>query len=144
MLTPYLLFQRVQFLRQCLGWDLSADAPTIAPPPAVLTIMPQPCTTPRAFTFQITHNIPQPDGYLLRFDITDAMPSVGRTPRETELRMICHTGPDSFQPLQHSGAQYTIPNARFAIPPGSRYALGVTILTPEVVPGPPLLADLIR
>jgi hypothetical protein len=37
-LTGYLLFLRVQFLRQCMGLPLSADAPRVAPPPAAVAI----------------------------------------------------------------------------------------------------------
>ena len=79
------------------------------------------------------------------------MPSPGRKPRPAELRMIRHTGPDSFLPLQPTGrrravagALYTIPSARFAIPTGARYGLRITILTHDAVPGPPFTADLIR
>lgn len=160
------VFVQVQFLRQCMGLGLCADAPTILPPPAALAVCsgtrkssgnPESTTNqnsgescyersqnPREFVFQVTHDVPRPEGYFLRFDITDAMPSVGRTPREKELRMICHTGPDSFLPLQTSGAVYTIANARFAIAAGQRYGVRVTIVTSEGVAGAALIADLIR
>lgn len=143
-LTGQLVFLQVQFLRQCLGLSLSADAPSLGPPPGAIAVIAQGCQNSCEFCYGIRHGIQEPAGHFVRFDITKAMPSVARTPRATELRMIRHTGPDSFLPLERTGALYTIENARFAIPTGSRYGLRVTLITPEGVPGPAFTADLIR
>lgn len=143
-LSGYLLFRRIQYLRQAMGLGLAAHPPTLPPPPAPRAIIQEPATDPAEFRFRIGHTISAVAGYTVRFDLTPAMPSPGRTPRQNEFRMIRHVAPESFLPLQPTGQLYTIPNARFRITPGQRYALKATILTPEAVPGRTRIEDFIR
>ncbi|MBX7247105.1 MAG: hypothetical protein K1X53_16530 [Candidatus Sumerlaeaceae bacterium] len=140
----FLVYCQVQYARQAMGLPLGTDAPTAGPPPAPLAITVLPSANPADFRFRITHRRARVARFRVRFDLTPAMPSPGRTPRKNELRMIRHVGPDSFLPLQPTNSIYTIKGARFSIPPGARFGVRVTIVNPDGVPGPPLVADLFR
>lgn len=137
-------YGRVQVYRQALGLELGKEPPASAPPPAVSAIYQEPAPTPDSFSFRIEHKYSDFDGGYVLVELTRAMPSIRRKPRERDYAWACEESSRCLLPLEASGALYTLAGARFAVGEGERYGVRLTLISPEHVPGEERTADFIK
>jgi hypothetical protein len=138
------LLREVQLTRQQLGLELSHDAPTVRPIRSHLQVFQHPVAQANTFTFQVVHNVPNPSGMLLYVEISPATDRPTIKPHPKSYRPIKGKNPNSYVPLQESGAVYTITSARFSIPDGERYGMRLRVIDTEYISGNFKVEDFIR
>ncbi len=143
-LTAYNMFSKIQYYRQALGQSLLLDPPSSPPPPAPTALKIRPAAAPNEFRFQIEHGIVERAHYVVGFEITPPMPSLGRKPRSIEFRMIRHVGPHSFLSLLAPSGIYVFSGARFSVEHGQRFGARARIVSIEGVPSRPIEGDFIK
>ncbi|MGB9691928.1 MAG: hypothetical protein ACPL7D_07140 [Candidatus Sumerlaeaceae bacterium] len=144
ILSAYNMFSKVQYYRQALGQPLLLDPPTLPPPLPPHGIKLRPAGAPDEFRFQLEHGIVERAHYVVGFEITPAMPSPGRKPRNIEFRMIRHVGPESFFALLAPTGTYIISGARFAVDHAQRFGVRARIVSFEGVPSRPVAGDFLK
>ncbi len=122
------------------GLPLGEAPPTELPPPALLSLEEVPAPIPGAFAFRVRHNIADPDGLRILFELTPGTVSPKRAPYDWQLAWSGETSADSFLPLGPDGANYLLDRARFVIAPDQRYAARIRAITSDGLTGPSLRA----
>ena len=123
--------REAQRMRLILGLPPTTGAPHHGLPAPVTRLAPEPCSAPNEFRFRIEHALDTPAGHMVLVKITPAMPTPGRTPREPDARAICGLGPASAAAMPDSGGIVAFANARFAIDPGARFGVALTVIRAE-------------
>ncbi len=127
-----------------MGVALPTSAPSGAPPPVVVSITQAGAPGDDCFAFRVRHGLKSVSGLRLLFELTDAMPTLKRKPQEPQLCLFSADDASSFVPLKADGELYVLENARFAVAPGQRYGVRVTIVTGHGIRGPGRCADFIK
>lgn len=137
--------REAQRKRIMLGLPCTTSAPRLSFPGPVTTVAQEAGGEPNEFRFRIEHVVDAPSGYMVQVKMTTEMLTVARTPRARDARCICGNGPASAVALPESGGTIHFPNARFAIAPGARFGVEMTVIRIEDgLASQPAFFDLIR
>jgi hypothetical protein len=138
------VFTGAAMTRHMMGLDLPVDAPASGPPPTPLHVVQEPTAGDDSFALRVHHGVKRVAGMRLLVEITDAMPTVRRKPRDPEFRPWSPDDAASFLPLERDGALYVLDGARFAVAPGQRYGVRLTIVDESGVRGKRLTVDFLK
>ncbi len=127
-----------------MGLPAPTSAPAGPPPKPVISVTQETAPGADSFAFRVRHGVKNPAGMRLLFEITDAMPSLRRKPRDNELRLLSADDTKSFVPLEADGGLYVLEDARFSVEPGRRYGVRVAIVTEQGIRSKPLFTDFIK
>ena len=123
--------REAQRMRLILGLPTTTEAPHRCFPAPVTGLTPEPCANPNEFRFRVEHALDTPAGHMVLVKITPPMPTAARTPREPDARAICGLGPASAAAMPGGGGVVAFSNARFAIEPGKRFGVALTVIRAE-------------
>jgi len=87
-----------------------------------------PGSNERELAFTMQHDHGNSEGLALLVRLTPTGPTPGKNPYKRNLRHVRGTGPQSVLPLPESGEVVTIPDVRFVLQAGHRYAVEVRVL----------------
>lgn len=123
--------REAQRMRLILGLPTTAEAPRLPFPAPVTALTLEPGSDPSSFGFRIEHAVDVPAGHMVLVKITQQANTVACTPQQQHARAICGLGPQSAVELPPSGSVISLVNARFAIEPGARFGVALTIIRVE-------------
>lgn len=132
-------------MRRLIGLEPRADAPLYPSPGPVTAVTLLPASQPDEFSLRVDHAVESHATCMLLVKITAATASCARRPKPGDARCIRGFGPASAVPLPPSGGTVTISGARFAVEPGARFGIALTIIrTEDGLASTPSFYDLIR
>lgn len=125
------LYKSASLNRLAMGLPVRVEAPT-AKCTAVISAA-QVVAAPQAgqLAFRLFHSTGNVQGLRVLVEMTPGMKSERRVPLERELTKAATTDFGSFFALGENGATYVLDQPRYAIDPGQRFGIRITILTEE-------------
>jgi hypothetical protein len=137
--------REAQRMRLILGLPTTTTAPRLCFPAPVTGLTLEATADPNEFRFRIEHALDTPVGHMVLVKITAQVPTVACTPQEQFARAICGLGPHSAVELPENGGVVSFTNARFAIAPGARFGIALTVIRAvDGLASPVAFFDLIR
>ena len=137
--------REAQRMRMMIGLPPTTGAPRLCFPGPVTGVIVEPAADPREFRFRIEHAVDCPFGYIVLVKITEETPSTAWRPRKKDARSICGPGPESTVALPVNGELVSFASAIFAVNPGRRFGVAMTVIRSEDgLASPVAFFDLIR
>jgi hypothetical protein len=121
-------FSRASVARQIAGLDPMPEVPESGRPDGATRMLLLPGSNERELAFTMQHHHGNSEGLALLVRLTPTGPTPGKNPYKRNLRHVRGMGPQSVLPLPQSGEVVTIPDVRFVLQAGHRYAVELRVL----------------
>jgi hypothetical protein len=121
-------FSRASVARQIAGLDPMPLVPEDDLPEGATRMLLFPGANARELVFTMQHDHSSSEGLALLVRLTPTGPTPGRNPYQRNLRHARGTGQQSVLPLPASGEVVRMPDVRFALQAGHRYAVELRVL----------------